>query len=261
VSSALPPLLSTQRFTDRVDHYVRYRPSYPAGVTDELKKSAGLGPTSVVADIASGTGIFTQLLLPHCARVYGVEPNDAMRAAADRLLVAWPTFTSVTGTAEATNLPAGSVDLVTAAQAFHWFDVAASRREFARILRPGGHVAIVWNERRTGATPFLTDYEEVLKRHALDYERINHMNVDATAVAEFFGAAGYALTEFPNEQRFDCAGLQGRVLSSSYAPNLGHPGHAPMMAALELLFAKHAQAGVVHFPYTTKLYLGRLPGV
>ena len=250
--------LPTKRFSDRVADYVRHRPSYPAGVIDTLRREAGLTGSAHVADIGSGTGIFASLLLPHCERVYGVEPNDAMRAAAEELFAGEPRFASVAAAAEATTLPDASVDLVTAAQAFHWFDAAACRREFARILRPGGFVALVWNEREISATPFLAEYEALLHRHATDYAKVNHANTDARKIAGFFAPAAVALAELPNEQRCDFEALKGRLLSSSYAPNVGHPGHEAMLADLAALFARHAEDGAVTLLYTTKLYFGRL---
>ena len=248
----------TKRFSDRVSDYVRYRPSYPPEVVATLRHEAGLGPRSVVADIGSGTGIFSSLLLPHCARVHGVEPNDAMRTAAERMFAGETRFVSVAAAAEATTLPDASVDLVTAAQAFHWFDGTACRREFARILRPGGAVALVWNERETAGTPFLADYEALLHRHATDYARVNHANTDARKVAEFFAPAGFTMAHFPSEQHLDFEALKGRLLSSSYAPNVGHPGHEPMLGDLRTLFGRHAKDGRVSILYSTNLYFGRL---
>jgi SAM-dependent methyltransferase len=257
----LPPPYSpepTRRFSDRVDDYVRYRPTYPDGVIGTLRANAGLGADTLVADIGSGTGIFAQLLLPHCKRVHGIEPNEAMRAAGERLLAGAANFSSSAGTAEATNLPDASINLVTAAQSFHWFDGTKCRREFRRILRPGGFAAIIWNERLTAASSFLMEYEALLRHHAPDYPQVNHLNIDAAKLASFFGPAGYHTAEFPNEQRFDFAGLQGRLLSSSYAPNAGHPGHPAMLAELAKLFARHEQSGLLSFLYTTRLYYGRL---
>ena len=248
---------NTQRFSDRVENYIRYRPSYPAGVIATLREKAGLHASAAVADIGSGTGIFSQLLLPHCAQVYGIEPNEPMRSAGERLLAGNPNFTSLVGTAEKTGLPAASVDLVTAAQAFHWFDIPACRREFSRILRNGGYVALIWNERLVEATPFLADYESLLKKYATDYEQVNHANIDAAALSAFYAPNGYSVTEFPNSQKFDYAGLKGRVLSSSYAPNIGHPNHEIMMRGLKALFQRHQQDETVTFQYTTKLYIGR----
>ncbi len=258
MASAVPSDSPTQRFSDRVPEYIRYRPSYPAGVIEHLRLHAGLGAGAVVADLGSGTGLFSQLLLATAARVYAVEPNDAMRAAAERDLADQPSFTSVAGTAEVTGLPARSISLVTAAQAFHWFDGSACRRECQRLLRPSGQVALVWNERQSDTTPFLAGYETLLLRHATDYTRINHRNIDGARLGAFFGPAGYTTTEFPSEQHFDLPGLQGRLMSSSYAPKAGHPSHAPMLAELAALFARHAEGGQVVFRYTTKLYLGSL---
>lgn len=255
---AMPPSDPTQRFTNRVDAYVRYRPGYPAAVIDALQRQAGLGPASLVADIGAGTGIFTQLLLPHVAHVWAVEPNDAMRAAADQLLAGRPNTTRVNGTAEATTLPDHSVDLVTVAQAFHWFSPGETRREFARILRPQGAVALVWNERLADATPFLRDYEALLRRRATDYAEVATADRYTQSLTAFFGPRSFTLTEFPNEQRFDYAGLEGRLLSSSYAPPAGHPDHAPMLAELRALFDQHANGGQVSFAYRAKLYVGRL---
>lgn len=248
----------TQRFSDRVENYVRFRPSYPPGVIETLREQAGLNPGARVADIGSGTGIFAALLLPHAARVLGVEPNAAMREAGDQALGGDPRFVSVAGTAEATSLPDASVDLVTAAQAFHWFDAPACRRELARILRPGGTVALVWNERLVEATPLLADYEALLRRHATDYAQVNHAHIDAAAVGAFYAPQKFTVAEFPNEQSFDLDGLRGRLLSSSYAPNVGHPGHVPMLCELKELFSRHAEDGRVVLCYTTRLYLGRL---
>ncbi len=144
----------THRFSSRVDNYVLHRPGYPADVLGLLRTECGLTPNSVIADIASGTGIFTRLLLENGNRVYGVEPNPEMRSAGETFLAAFPRFTSITGTAEATILAAQSVDLITAAQAAHWFDRGKSRREFVRILKPGGWLVLLWNERQPTRRPF-----------------------------------------------------------------------------------------------------------
>jgi ubiquinone/menaquinone biosynthesis C-methylase UbiE len=176
-------LNSTQRFSSRVDTYVRFRPSYPKQIVETLEKHCGFTDHSVVADIASGTGIFTKLLLEHGNRVYGVEPNAEMRRAGEEFLAAYPNFTSVTGTAEATTLSSYSVDFVTAAQSGHWFDRQKSRQEFARILKPEGWAVLVWNERKTDSTPFLRDYEDLLLRYGTDYNEVRH---EHTVVGEFF---------------------------------------------------------------------------
>ena len=253
----MPASNATSRFSDRVENYIRYRPGYPPKVLQTLKAECALAPRHVVADIASGTGIWTRTLLENGNRVFGVEPNAEMREAGERLLAGFPNFASVNGTAEATNLPAQSVDFVTAAQAAHWFDRVRARAEFMRILNPGGWLVLLWNERRTDSTPFLRDYEQLLLTYGTDYQDVRHENTTAS-VHEFFDPVPFQERAFDMQQQFDYAGLEGRLLSSSYVPAPGHPGHAPMLRDLRRLFDAHAVAGRVAVEYTTRLYFGRL---
>ena len=248
----------TQRFSDRAETYVQYRPSYRTALIARLVELTQVTQKSTVADIGSGTGIFTALLLPVAGRVFAVEPNDAMRAAAEVALGRDWRFTSVAATAEATTLPDGSIDLVTVAQAFHWFDPRSFRRECVRILRPDGYVALVWNERQTGATPFMADYERLLKTKARDYDQVKHSRVDEDAIRAFFQPGACEKIERPNPQSFDLPGVMGRAASSSYVPNVGQPGHDEFMAELRSIFQRHAQNGRVVFDHVTRLFLGRL---
>ncbi len=248
---------STERFSSRVENYIRYRPSYPAAVLELLSVRCGLAATSTVADIGSGTGILTELLLETGAAVLAVEPNRGMREAAERLLSDYGRFRSVSGTAEATTLQDSQVDLITASQAFHWFDVQKSRRELGRILRPRGWVALIWNERPVEAMSFLDEYDALLRRHAPDYDRVRDMRADEVKMREFFGRRP-EVAVFQNRQIFDYAGLEGRLMSSSYAPEPGHPEHEPMIVELRNLFDRHNRAGKVLFPYRTLVYFGQL---
>ena len=250
-------LSSTERFSTRVENYIKYRPSYPSALLELLRVRCGLAATSRVADIGSGTGILTELLLETGAEVFAVEPNREMREAAERLLSDYGRFRSVNGTAEATTLPDASVDLITASQAFHWFDVQKSRRELARILGPDGWVALVWNERPPDADAFMDDYDGLLRRHAAEYDRVTQMRADETKIREFFGKRPESAM-FANRQTFDFAGLHGRLMSSSYAPEPGHPEHEPMIAGLRDLFERHNRGGKVIFPYRTLVYFGQL---
>jgi len=253
----MPASNATSRFSDRVENYVRYRPGYPTETLSALHLECGLQPSSVIADVASGTGIWTRMLLENGNRVFGVEPNGDMRQAGDRLLASFPNFTSVEGKAEATTLPDRSVDFVTAAQAAHWFDRRRARQEFARILKPGGWLVLLWNERLIDTTPFLREYEELLLEFGTDYQDVRHERT-TDAVNEFFDPLPYRERTFPMRQDFDYAGLEGRLLSSSYAPGPGHAKHEPMLAALERIFEDHAVKGRVGFEYTTRVYFGRL---
>jgi len=253
----MPASNATTRFSDRVENYVRYRPGYPAEVLQALKAECGLMRSHVVADLASGTGIWTRLLLENGNPVFGVEPNAEMRAAGERLLAEFPKFTSIAGTAEATTLSNQSVDLITAAQAAHWFDRKRARHEFARILKPEGWLVLLWNERVTDSTRFLRDYEQMLLTYGTDYEEVRHERT-TDAVNEFFDHAPFQELVFEMRQEFDYAGVEGRLLSSSYAPGPEHPQHAPMLQELRRIFDACAVAGRVSFEYKTRLYLGRL---
>jgi SAM-dependent methyltransferase len=251
----VPPLDSTQRFSSRVQDYVRYRPTYPKEVIEVLERDCGLTRDSVISDIASGTGIFTKLLLEHGNQVFGVEPNAEMRRAGEEFLKAFPKFTSINGTAEATTLPSASVDFVTAAQAGHWFDIPKAREEFARILKPNGWLVLVWNERKTDSTPFLRDYEQLLLKYGTDYEQVRH---EHTVVGNYFDPARFGERNFEIRQEFDYEGAKGRLLSSSYAPGPEHRNYAPMLRDLRRIFDKHEEDGRVFFEYITRLYYGRL---
>ncbi|SKA93262.1 Methyltransferase domain-containing protein [Prosthecobacter debontii] len=243
------------RFSSRVENYIRYRPSYPPQVIQLLLSEASLDRSSRVADIGSGTGIFTQMLLAAGCTVFGVEPNADMRAAAERLLGRNPRFISIGAPAQATTLEDHTVDLITAAQAFHWFDTPETRQEFPRILSPQGHIALIWNKRELDTTPFLRAYEQLLLTYGTDYARVRHENIDDARLAQFF-PEGYSTHEFANAQIFDFDGLRGRLLSSSYAPEAGHPHYPAMLTALRELFDTHQANGTVTFAYTTRVYLG-----
>jgi SAM-dependent methyltransferase len=253
----MPASNATSRFSDRVENYVRYRPGYPPEVLQALKTECGLVPSHAVADIASGTGIWTRMLLENGNPVFGVEPNAEMREAGERLLAGFPKFTSVPGTAEATTLADQSVDCVTAAQAAHWFDRERARREFVRILKPGGWLVLLWNERITDSTRFLREYEQLLLTYGTDYEEVRHERT-TDAVNEFFDPTPFQQRVFEMRQEFDYAGLEGRLLSSSYAPGPEHPQNARMLRELRRIFDVCAPHGRVAFEYKTRLYFGRL---
>jgi SAM-dependent methyltransferase len=273
------------RFSSRVADYVRYRPGYPSALIDLLRDECGLLPAHHIADIGSGTGLLSKLFVQNGNRVYGVEPNAEMRAAGDEFLAAYQDFISFNGTAEATGLADACVDFVTAAQAFHWFDPVAARREFQRILKPHGWVVVLWNDRDLDRTPFGRDYEDLLVKFSTDYTRVKDAYPDTRDMHGFFGGASspsgvaclftqsagegqtgsspranFQRRALPNFQEFDFDALCGRLRSSSYAPQPGHPDFEPMMAALRRLFDANQRNGVVRMNYTTQIYFGRLNG-
>lgn len=248
---------SVARFNRRVENYAKYRPNYPSEVIELLKTDCGLTADSVVADIGSGTGIFSELLLKNGNRVFAVEPNPQMRAAAEALLGSYPGFTSVDGTAESTGLQSGSIDLIVAAQAFHWFDQKKARLEFTRILKPGGWVALMWNERRLDTTPFLRDCEELLLRYGTDYGKIRYENV-TKEIGNFFSPSVFQRKSYENLQEFDFQGFEGRLRSASYTPEPGHPNFEPMMARARQIFDAHNKEGQVVYEYDTSVYYAQL---
>lgn len=251
-------LHSTARFSDRVDDYVRYRPDYPPALIEWLQREQGVDAAWRVADVGAGTGISSKMFLDAGYRVTAVEPNAPMRAAAERWLQAYESFDAVDGKADATGLPDASVDLVTVAQAFHWFDQETTRREFARILRPRGLAAIWWNSRRLTGTRFLEGYETLLQQFGTDYASVAERYTDDERMRAWFGAGFRGSARFEHAQRLDFEALRGRLMSSSYAPQAGHPQHEPMLCALRELFDNCAEQGTVSFDYDTRIFAGHM---
>lgn len=251
-------LHSTERFSDRVADYVRYRPDYPPALLDWLRREHGVNANWLVADIGAGTGLSSKMFLDAGHRVIAVEPNAPMRAAAEQWLGSNERFRIVDGRADATGLDGASVDLVSVAQAFHWFDPPATHREFQRILRPNGLAAIYWNSRRLTGTPFLEGYEALLHRYGTDYVSVAERYADDVAMRAWFGNGFRGAASFPHGQRLDFDALRGRLLSSSYAPKQGHPQHEPMLLALRELFDRCAVEGTISFDYDTRVSIGEV---
>jgi SAM-dependent methyltransferase len=251
----------TQRFSNRVENYVKYRPGYPKEILQIFRRDMGFTESSLIADIGSGTGISSRLFLENgglvSGRIFGVEPNEPMRRAAEEFLKDFPAFTSINGTSAATTLPDSYLDLIIAAQAFHWFEPEKTRAEFKRILRPEGYVALIWNERQTDSTPFLREYEQFLLKFASDYKMVRHENTGEKELRAFFGK-DFSVATFSNEQVFDLDGLIGRALSSSYMPAAGDERYEAMLEALKALFTKHQEQGRITILYDTKVNYGQL---
>jgi SAM-dependent methyltransferase len=246
-----------QRFSSRVADYLRYRPGYPAAVIALLDGECNLRPGHVIADIGSGTGFLSELFLKNGNRVYGIEPNEAMRKAGEEYLASYDSFASIDASAEATTLEGASVDFVTAGQAFHWFEPAATRREFQRILKPGGWIVVLWNDRQMD-TPLANAYEELLVKYGTDYQRVREAYPEAETMRNFFAGGNVFKRDLPNAQEMGWEALAGRLRSSSYAPQEGQPNYAPMMADLEGLFRANQADGRVRMEYATHVYYGRL---
>ena len=250
------PIDPTRRFSNRVDDYSRYRPSYPPQVLETLQRECGLTPDVTIADVGCGTGLLARLFCDFGNRVYGVEPNTSMLASARESLRDHGNFVAVEGKAEATTLPDTSVDFIVAGQAFHWFETLPTRQEFTRILKPGGWVVLLWNDRRED-TPFMAAYEELMLRFGIDYAKVKRMWA-VPHLAEFFAPSELRAAFFGNEQSYDREGLRGRILSASYMPSRDHPAYEAMSAAIDRLFDAHQRGGTVLFQQETRMYYGQL---
>ncbi|MDQ3048051.1 MAG: class I SAM-dependent methyltransferase [Bacteroidota bacterium] len=245
------------RFSNRVENYIKYRPSYPADAVAFLKAEGLLNSSARIADIGSGTGISAELFLKEGYTVLGVEPNDEMRLAAENLIGHYTDFKSVNATAEDTSLEKDSVDLIIAGQAFHWFDTVRCKREFKRILNKNGFVVLMWNDRRIKSSLFLQAYEDFIRMFATDYLEVNHKNIEDKVFEEFFDGE-YKTKTFLNNHLLDLEGLKGRVLSSSYMPAEEHKDFDFMMSVLKKIFTRFQENGTVNIEYDTRIYYGKL---
>jgi SAM-dependent methyltransferase len=245
-----------QRFSNRAADYALYRPGYPMALLDLLRAECGLHSESIIADVASGTGLLSQLFLENGNRVFGIEPNQEMREAGERFLREHGNFTSVNGSAEATTLVDNSVDFVTVGQAFHWFDPSAAHREFARILKPSGWVVIVWNDRRTAKAPLTQEFENLLERFGIDYKHVKDTYPQIDRIHRFFDDA-LVQRDLPNHHILDWEGFQGLLRSSSFMPTEGHSDFAAMMKELERIFSIYQQDGRVRMEYFARTFFGQ----
>lgn len=246
---------SKTRFTDRTEDYVKYRPGYPFAMMDFIKTHLSLSEDKTVADIGAGTGISSELFLREGSSVYAVEPNQAMLEKAKHFLAKYPKFTAVNGSAEATTLPDQCADFIVVVQAFHWLNQELAKKEFQRILKPGGKILIIWNSRILEKIPFMQDYEKFVNDFALDYGRVNHRNVDQIQLKNFFGS--YEKRNFPSHQDVNFEELLGRLASTSYLPGRNHPRFPEMESAAKDLFHKHQNSGKVRIDYETELYYSK----
>ena len=254
---------SKERFSSRVDAYREFRPRYPDATIGLLQRECGLTPASVIADIGAGTGMLAALFLAHGNSVLAVEPNRAMREACEGLLPQFPNIKCIDGSAEETGLPDRCADILTVGQALHWFHLSRARAEFLRILRPGGWCAVVYNERRIGGDAFHDGYECILREFGTDYEMVRNKYPREQCLEEFFGPGHAGLgtmrrVTFSNAQEFDLDGLAGRILSSSYMPQSGHPRYNAMMRQIEKLFAQCQQEGHVRMDYDCVVSYGQM---
>jgi SAM-dependent methyltransferase len=250
----------TGRFSGLAQTYARHRPAYPEAALEFIVRQCGLGPGAVVIDVGSGTGISARQFAGRGLQVIGIEPNVDMRRQAEAAPAAPgsapPEYRD--GRAEATGLPDGTADLVLAAQAFHWFESAAALAEFRRVLKPGGWVALIWNE-RDESDPFTADYGKLIRssKEAAELEMKRGRAGDALLASPLFVAA--QRHQFTNEQCLDEEGLLGRAFSTSYVPR-DPLGSAKLADDLRALFARARQNGRVALRYGTSVTMAQRGG-
>src|SRR5487761_1149721 len=230
----------TQRFTGRAEAYSSYRPTYPKQFLDILNKEANFDSTKIVADIGSGTGILSKLFLENGNRVFSVEPNDDMRSVAGSNLGHFQRFASIKGTAENTTLEDRSVDLISVGQALHWFDSKRSWKEFSRIIKRGGYLCILYNDRKTD------DASGIMQR------------VEDDILSKFFSGWSFKKFSISNEQVLDFEGLVGRVCSASYMPQQNQQGFSEVKRELKDMFSKYQKDNKIMLSYETNIFLGLL---
>ena len=217
-----------------------------------------MSSNQIIADIGSGTGILTELFLKNGNTVYGVEPNKKMRTTAEHILKEYKNFHSIAGTAEKTGLESKSIDIITAGQAFHWFNIEQSHKEFSHILKPDGYVVLIWNTRLTDTTAFLQEYENLLKKYASDYTEVSHKNLEKSVFSNFFTKNGYQYIQLENHQILDFDSLKGRLLSSSYTPMEPDPNYYTMIEELKRIYNTYKENNSVTIDYMTELYYGQV---
>ncbi|MFX1531287.1 MAG: class I SAM-dependent methyltransferase [Promethearchaeota archaeon] len=241
-----------KRFSSRVENYIKYRPSYPPKIIEFLTEKKILSKQSIIADIGSGTGILSELFLKNGNKVFGVEPNSEMRKAAEKMLKDYSNFVSIHSSAENTSLLNNSIDLIIVGQAFHWFNVEKTRKEFKNILKSDGYVVLIWNNRRKTGKGFSTQYENLVSKYGTDYKQVrkNEKNID-----EFFQ---YEKEIFYNYQDLHFEDLKGRLLSASYIPLEGSPMYNKMINNLKTIFEENQDNGKVRIEYDTEIYYGKL---
>lgn len=247
------------RFTDKAQKYEKYRPSYPNKSLDIIQDECGLALNNdiVIADIGSGTGKFTELLLEKGCVVYAVEPNDNMRAVAEAKFADIHNYKSINNTAEDTGLDDSSIDLITVAQAFHYFNLDKAREEFRRILKPNGKVVLLWNFRYR-ESDFMKEYEKIVYTfHSKDLQpTFAQDKMNDNVYNKLFSE--YKVFSIPYCQELDFNNLWGRVLSSNHAPKADDPNYDELYRKIRGLFDKYQHNNKITFEYRTKIVLGSI---
>lgn len=251
--------MNEDKFNGMGKVYSKYRPSYPLNFVDYLFTDVGMSQSSIIADVGSGTGILTRQLLEKGSNVYGIEPNADMRVIAETNLNNFPGFTSVSGSAENTTIDDNSVDYITVAQAFHWFDREKFKKECQRILKPEGKVILVWNTRDNENELVIENYE-VNRKYCPNFKGFSDGMYGKTNNDDFsdFFNGEYETKVFLNNLIFDMDGFIGRNLSASYALKSNDAQYNDYVNELKKIYEKYSNNGQLIMPNLTRSYVGNV---
>lgn len=252
-------LHNTQKiYSGKADFYVTGRPTYPSELLSFIQSTFNINLDSTIADIGAGTGIFTRCLLDSGAYVYAVEPNSDMLKKATQVLKNFPKFIPVNALAQKTMLSTSSIDLLTVAQALHWFNTKETKKEFERILRPEGNYLFLWNERMKDCDSFHQNFEAILSNTIESYSMQAFKDMSPRKlVASFLGSEDFITQTLSNQQLLPLEGLLGRVFSSSYSPNILSKSGKILRENLEKLFEEFHSEGNICMKYETIIIYAR----
>lgn len=248
---------NTKLFSGKAEDYSRARPGYANEFIEYLYNKIGINKKSVIADIGSGTGKFSRYLLDMGSRVFCVEPNEDMRKISERELSSYSNFISVIGEAGNTTLKDNSMDFITVAQAFHWFDIEKFRLESRRILKPRGKVILVWNSRDINNIVNKVSYE-IYKRYCTDFNGLSGGIIKDDARIDKFFYSRYERIEFENNLHYNRENFIRRSLSSSYSLNPDDEKYDEYIKEIENVFDKYSCDGIIEIGNNTVGYIGEV---
>lgn len=245
---------TTQIFTGLAEIYTKGRPSYAPALIEKMKTIYGM-TQKIVADIGSGTGILTKQLLDMGNTVYAVEPNSDMRALAETKLKDNPLFHSIIGTAEKSTLPDRSIDFITTATAFHWFDKTAFRKECKRILKPGGLIFVISNHKKEDEITLAL--RKVMYHFCPQYQNVRKIweQMLTEDIKNFYSSFQSVIIPYP--LTYSKEAFLTNCLSRSYSLQKEHPDFTAYIEALKNLFLQYQKDDKLTIANQTIAFIGQ----